>query len=171
MKTHKHFSHPQESFFDRQAEEISSRTTALESWKLAQVRPEEDGFPVSESYWLQMEEGIRLRIHKLQSVWSLSLVTWKPALATLVVLLSLGIGFRLYQNQPQNEALAIEKVEALKQDEIMLYLTEQTEPGEVENQFVMQNLPVSVPDLPLDYNTDELLEESNLNETDFESSL
>jgi hypothetical protein len=41
----------------------------------------------------------------------------------------------------------------------------------VENQFVMQNVPVSVPDLPLEYNTEELLDESNLNETDFESSL
>lgn len=171
MKTNKHFSQPQESFFGRQADEIASRTTEMESWKLAQVRPAEDGFPVSEGYWLQMEEGIRRRIKRPQSVWSLSLITWKPALATLVVLLALGIGFRLYLNQPENEAMALEKVEQLKQDEIMLYLTEQTEPGEVENQFVMQNVSVSVPDLPLEYNTEELLDESNLNETDFESSL
>ena len=170
MKTNKHFSQPQESFFSRQADEIASRTTEMEGWKLAQVRPAEDGFPVSEGYWFQMEEGIRRRIKRPQSVWSLSLITWKPALATLVVLLALGIGFRLY-HQPENEAMALEKVEQLKQDEIMLYLTEQTEPGEVENQFVMQNVPVSVPDLPLEYNTEELLDESNLNETDFESSL
>ena len=115
MKTNKHFSQPQESFFSRQADEIASRTTEMESWKLAQVRPAEDGFPVSEGYWLQMEEGIRRRIKRPQSVWSLSLITWKPALATLVVLLALGIGFRLYLNQPENEAMALEKVEQLKQ--------------------------------------------------------
>jgi hypothetical protein len=172
MKMNKHFSQPQESFFSRQAEEIASRTTDLESWKLAQAGGRaEDCFPVSEGYWLTMEEGIRQKIEKPQSVWSLSLITWKPALATLVILLAFGIGFRLSLNKPENKAMALEKVEQLKEDEIMLYLTEQTESGEVENQFVLQNVPVSIPDLPLDYNAEELLEESNLNETDFESSL
>jgi hypothetical protein len=171
MKTHKHFSQEPDSFFSRQEKEIASRTTELECWRHPQAGQAENGFPVSDGYWLQMEEGIRQRIQKPQSVWSLSLITWKPALASMLVLLAFGIGFRLYMNQSPYEMVAIEKMEALEQDEIMLYLSEQTEASEVENQLVVQNVPLSVPDLPLEYNAEELLDESNLNESDFESSL
>jgi len=171
MKTHKHFSQPSEEFFHRQAEEIESDTLGLDSWKLNGTSSAEKSFPLADSYWLQMEEGIRQRIRQPESVWSLSLFTWKPALAVLVVLISLGIGMRFYLTQPSGDELVTAKMEQLKQDEILLYLTEQPENLDLSQQVALQNLPDNALDIPVDYNPEELIDENNLNETDFESSL
>jgi hypothetical protein len=171
MKTHKHFSHPSEEFFHRQAEEIGSNTLGLDSWKLKGAGPVEKSFPLADSCWHQMEEGIRQRIRQPESVWSLSLFTWKPALALLVVLISLGIGMRFYLATPSEEELAAAKMEELKQEEILLYLTEQPENLDLSQQVALQNLPDNALDIPVDYNPEELIDDNNLNETDFESSL
>jgi hypothetical protein len=155
----------------RQTEEIESKTLGLDSWKLTQTVAVEESFPIPESCWLSMEEGIRQRIHKPESVWSLSLLTWKPALASLMLLLSLGIAYRLYLKKPEVDKMAQEKVNQLKQDEILIYLTESPDNLDLSQQLAVQSLPDNALEIPVDYNTDELLEENNLNETDFESSL
>ena len=170
MKTHKHFSQASDAFFLQQAEEIESRTLGLDSWKVPQTGSVENSFPVPESCWLSMEEGIRQRIHKPESVWSQSLLTWKPALASLMLLLTLGIAYRLYLKEPEGVRMAQEKVNQLNQDEILLYLTEHPDNMDLSQQLAVQSLPDNALEIPVDYNTDELLEENNLNETDFESS-
>ena len=171
MKTHKHFSQPEENFFSLQAGAIEEKTTSSESWKPVKAGPMEELFPLKESFWLQMEEGIRRRISTPESVWSLSLITWKPALASLILLLGIGIGFRFYTHQLTDQETTALHLEQLKQEEILLYLTEQPDNLDLSQQVAVQHLPDNALDLPLDCPADELLEDINLNETDFESSL
>lgn len=175
MKTHKHFTIPDESFFADQEKAILGQTTELESWSLKDAgRPEERQL-IPDGFWLTMEEGIRRRIHAKQpAVFPKLGPVLKPALAMLMLVLGIGIGLRFTGSDAgEGQKQLVKEINALDQQEILHYLTENPESMELSQQIAAQQLNDNDLKIQLEnvqISEDELLDENILNETDIENN-
>lgn len=176
MKTHKHFTIPDESFFADQEKVILGQTTELESWRLKGAGMPEERQVVPEDFWLNMEEGIRQRIKQKRTSFLPKLVPMlKPALAMMLLAIGIGLAIRFAGSDAgQGEEQLAKAINALDQQEILLYLTDNPESMELSQQVAAQqlkdnDLKIQLEDVQI--SAEELLDENILNETDIENNL
>ena len=170
MKKH-NFGMPDEAFFEAQARNILEKTSGLENWKLKGVRKPEETFPVSDSFWLKMEDGIRNRIKPKQTrVFQLY---WKPVFASLLMALTIGLGIWNFLYKTSDSEIAENQLEQLNQEEIFIYLTENEENQKITELIANSSLHETSIELPIgaDYEIEEYIDEANLNESDLELNL
>ena len=173
MKKPEPFSLPRSDFFEQQENAILKQTTFLESWKFLGAASPEQSNPLPDSYWLQMEEGIRSRTRGARPEPAFSVrIIWKPALAGILLLLSAGLVWH-YVGQPAPEEVVEANLNQLNQEEIGQYLSEDPAALELTAQLALQQIPLYEIELPaeLPVNTDDLLDYENLNETDIVPNL
>lgn len=162
-----------DGFFERQENAILAQTTGLESWRLPNAKKPEHTNAPADAYWLQMEEGIRSRILKPEKTifYSLGLI-WKPVLAGIMLLVFIGFSWQYFRPSEKAHAnYAESEINQLNQQEILHYLTENTEAREISEQMALQQIPAGQLDVTpeLSVNTEQLLE--NLDESDLINNL
>ena len=170
MKKH-NFGMPDEAFFQAQASTILEKTSGLENWKLKGVRKPQETFPVSDSFWLKMEDGIRSRINPKQTkVFQLS---WKPVFASLLMTLTIGLGIWNFLSKTSDSEIAEKHLEQLNQEEILIYLTENEENQKITELIAASSFHETTVELPMgaDHEIEQYIDEANLNESDLESNL
>jgi hypothetical protein len=170
MKKH-NFGMPDEAFFEAQASTILEKTSGLENWKLNGIREPEETFPVSDSFWLKMEDGIRSRIKPKQTrVFQLY---WKPIFASMLMALTIGLGTYNFLSRTSESEIAEQKLEQLNQEEILNYLTENEENRKITELLAASSFHETSVELPMgaDHEIEEFINESNLYEYDLEPNL
>ncbi len=170
MKKH-NFGMPDEAFFQAQASTILEKTSGLENWRLKGIRNPQETFPVSDSFWLKMEDGIRSRIKPKQTkVFQLS---WKPVFASLLMAITIGLGIWNFLYKTSDNEIAENHLEQLNQEEILIYLTENEENQKITELIAagtFSDINVEIP-VGADSEIEEYIDEANLNESDLELNL
>ena len=162
---------PDEAFFEAQASTILEKTSGLENWKLNGIREPQEAFPVSDSFWLKMEDGIRSRIKPKQTrVFQLY---WKPVFASMLMALTIGLGTWNFLSRTSESEISEQKLEQLNQEEILNYLTENEENRKITELLAASSFHESSVELPMsaDHEIEEFINESNLYEYDLEPNL
>jgi hypothetical protein len=162
-----------DGFFEKQENAILAQTIGLESWRLPTVKNPEHTNTPADGYWLQMEEGIRGRILKPEKTifYSAGLV-WKPVLAGIMLLVFFSSGWQYFRQSEKKQARYAEsEINQLNQQEILHYLTENTEAREISEQIALHQIPTGQLDLSpeVPVNAEQLIE--NLDETDLINNL
>ena len=170
MKKH-NFGMPDEAFFEAQASTILEKTSGLENWKLKGIRKPQETFPVSDSFWLKMEDGIRSRIKPKQTrVFQLY---WKPIFASMLMALTIGLGTYNFLSRTSESEIAVQQLEKLNQEEILTYLSENEENQKITELIAagtFSDISVEIP-VGADSEIEEYIDEANLNESDLELNL
>ena len=176
MKKHKHFTIPDETFFTDQEKAILGQTTELESWRMKNVARPEENSTLPDAFWLNMEDGIRQRIMQKRPAFLPKLAPMlKPALAMMLLAIGIGMAIRFAgSDASQGKGQLAREIDALDQQEILLYLTENPEKMDLSQQIASQqlndnDLKIQLEDVQI--SAEELLEENMLNETDIENNL
>jgi hypothetical protein len=99
----------------------------------------------------------------------------KPALAMMLLAIGIGVAIRFAGSDAgQGEEQLAREIDALDQQEILLYLTENPENMDLSQQIASQqlndnDLKIQLEDVQI--SAEELLDENMLNETDIEINL
>lgn len=170
MKKH-NFGMPDEAFFEAQASTILEKTSGLENWRLKGIRNPQETFPVSDSFWLKMEDGIRSRIKPKQT--SVFQLYWKPVFASLLMAITIGLGIWNFLYKTSDNEIAENHLEQLNQEEILIYLTENEENQKITELLATSSFHETSIELPIgaDDEIEEYIDEANLNESDLELNL
>jgi hypothetical protein len=143
LNNKKSFPEINESFFQKQENEIIGKTIGIDNWQLEGTKTYQSYFLVPDGYWNGMEDSIRQRVFKKNKAyfWD-DIFSYWPWKVAAISIFSLGLILYFFPiSEPKNPNHLVPELSQISNDEIEAYLINHVGSNiEITDQIVSQAL-------------------------------